>query len=79
MAAALGLHLALTPVRSPQLNGILEAFVRTLRRDFAKLAILPDAETAMGLLPAWFEDYNTVHPHSGLRFLSPREFLAQCA
>jgi len=29
-------------------------------------------ETAMRLLPGWFEDYNTVHPHSGLRFLSPR-------
>ena len=27
------------------------------------------------LLPAWFEDYNEVHPHSGLKFLSPREFL----
>ena len=29
----------------------------------------------MRLLPTWFEDYNTVHPHSGLRMLSPREFL----
>ena len=27
----------------------------------------------------WIEDYNTVHPHSGLRFLSPREFLALSA
>jgi putative transposase len=31
------------------------------------------------LLPGWIEDYNTVHPHSGLRFLSPREFLALSA
>jgi hypothetical protein len=22
-----------------------------------------------------YEDYNEVHPHSGLKFLSPREFL----
>jgi putative transposase len=79
MATALGLRLAFTPVRSPQSNGISEAFVKTLRRDYAKLAVLPDAETAMALLPAWIEDYNTVHPHSGLRFLSPREFLAQSA
>lgn len=28
-------------------------------------------------LPAWFENYNAVHPHSGLRMLSPREFIAQ--
>ena len=33
------------------------------------------AETVIALLPAWFEDYNEVHPHSGLKFLSPREFL----
>jgi putative transposase len=34
-----------------------------------------DAETVIALLPAWFEDYNEVHPHSGLKFLSLREFL----
>jgi hypothetical protein len=39
------------------------------------LSILPDAETVIALLPAWFEDYNEVHPHSGLKFSSPREFL----
>ena len=78
-ATALGLCLAFTPVRSPESNGIAEAFVKTLRRDYARLAILPDAETAMRLLPSWIEDYNTVHPHSGLRFLSPREFLALSA
>jgi len=74
-ATALGLRLAFTPVRSPQSNGISEAFVKTLRRDYARLTILPDAEAVMRLLPTWFEDYNTVHPHSGLRMLSPREFL----
>jgi putative transposase len=78
-ATALGLHLAFTPVRSPESNGIAEAFVKTLRRDYAKLTILPDAETAMRLLPGWIDDYNTVHPHSGLKMLSPREFLALSA
>jgi putative transposase len=65
----------LTPVRSPQYNGIAEAFVKTFKRDYARLSILPDAATVIALLPAWFEDYNEVHPHSGLKFLSPREFL----
>ena len=55
--------------------GIAEAFVKTFKRDYARLSILPDAETVIALLPAWFEDYNEVHPHSGLKFLSPREFL----
>jgi hypothetical protein len=39
------------------------------------VSILPDAATVIALLPAWFEDYNEVHPHSGLKFLSAREFL----
>ena len=78
VATALGLRLAFTPVRSPQSNGISEAF-KTLRRDYARLMLLPDAEAAMQLLPGWIEDYNTVHPHSGLRFLSPREFLVLSA
>jgi putative transposase len=78
-AAALGLRMLFTPVRSPQSNGIAEASVKTLKRDYARLAILADAETAMRLLPAWFEDYNTIHPNSGPRMLSPREYLSRSA
>jgi transposase InsO family protein len=73
-ATALGLRLAFTPVRSPESNGIAEAFVKTLRRDYARLSILADAEAILRLLPGWFEDYNALHPHSALRFLSPREY-----
>jgi putative transposase len=79
IATALGLHLAFTPVRSPESNGIGEAFVKTLKRDYARVSLLPDAETVLRLLPGWIEDYNIIHPHSGLRFLSPREFLALSA
>ena len=74
-ATALGLKLCFTPVRSPESNGIAEAFVKTFKRDYARLSILPDAKTVIALLAAWFEDYNEVHPHSGLKFFSPREFL----
>jgi putative transposase len=73
-AAALGLRLCFTPIRSPQSNGMAEAFVKTFRRDYLRLSILPDAATVFGLLPAWFGDYNTIHPHSALRFQSPVEF-----
>ena len=62
-------------MRSPEGNGISEAFVKTLKRDYARLTLLPDAETVIRLLPGWRRHYNTVHPHSGLRMLSPREFL----
>jgi transposase InsO family protein len=78
-ATALGLRLAFTPARSPESNGIAEAFVKTLKRDYARVTLLPDAPTILGLVSAWIEDYNTSHPHSGLRMLSPREFRARCA
>jgi len=29
----------------------------------------------MRQLPAWFEHYNTVHPHRALGYRSPREFI----
>ncbi len=70
IALALGLRLAFTPVRSPESNGMAEAFVKTLKRDYARLHLIPDAETALALLPSWIDDYNDSHPHSGLRFLS---------
>ena len=33
---ALGLPLCFTPVRSPESNGIAEAFVKTFKRDYAR-------------------------------------------
>jgi len=75
VAAALGIDLLFTPVRSPQSNGMSEAFVKTLKRDYASTVILPDAETILALLPEWIDDYCEVHPHSGLKYRSPREFL----
>src|SRR6185295_16617550 len=78
-ATALGLRLCFTPVRSPESNGICEAFVKALKRDYARLSILPNSQTVFALLPSWFEDYNEVHPHSGLKFRSPREFLRMSA
>ena len=74
-ARALGLTMLFTPVRSPESNGMSEAFVKTLKRDYASVSILPDAATILALLPDWIEDYCEVHPHSGLKFRSPREFI----
>ena len=79
-AQQLGLRPCFTPVRSPQSNGISEAFVATLKRDYVQVTPLPDATLALAWLPAWFEDYNINHPHSGLKMRSPREFIqAQAA
>ena len=75
-ARQLGLKPCFTPVQSPQSNGISEAFVNTLKRDYVHVSPLPDAETVFGLIAGWIEDYNENHPHSGLKMRSPREFIA---
>lgn len=64
-----------TPVASPQSNGMSEAFVKTLKRDYVRVNPLPDAETVLRLIGDWIEDYNDNHPHSGLKWRSPREFI----
>jgi putative transposase len=76
-ATALGLVACFTPVRSPESNGVCEAFVKTLKRDYVRVSPCPDALSVLQQLPAWFDDYNTIHPHSGLQMRSPREFIAQ--
>ena len=75
-ARQIGLKPCFTPIKSPQSNGMSEAFVNTLKRDYIHVTPLPDGETASRLIGAWIEDYNTNHPHSGLKMRSPREFIA---
>lgn len=71
-ARQLGLKPCFTPVRSPQSNGISEAFVHILKRDYVCVSPLPDASTALTSLAGWIEDYNDNHPHSRLKMHSPR-------
>lgn len=74
-ARAIGLIPRTTPVESPQSNGMAEAFVRTLKRDYARVSDKPNAQAVIDQLPAWFEHYNSVHPHKALGYRSPREFI----
>jgi transposase InsO family protein len=73
-ASACGLLLRNTPASSRESNGVAEAFVKTFKRDYVYVANLPDPETVLAKLPAWFDDYNEHQPHKGLKMLSPRQF-----
>ena len=76
-ARDIGLVPRTTPVSSPQSNGMAEAFVRTLKRDYVRVNPRPDAQTVIDQLPHWIEHYNSVHPHRALGYRSPREYIAQ--
>jgi transposase InsO family protein len=64
-----------TPVESSERNGMAEAFVKTLKRDYVRVSSIPDAAAAPALIHRWIEDYNTVHRHSRLGYRSPREYI----
>jgi len=64
---------------SPQSNGMAESFVNTFKRDYVARMDLHDAQTVLAQLPAAFEHFNEVHPHSSLKMRSPREFRRQQA
>jgi transposase InsO family protein len=63
-AHELGLVPMTTPAYSPQSNGLAEAFVKTLKRDYVAGAELRDAETVLAQLADWLDDCNTRAPHS---------------
>jgi len=74
-AAQLNLEPCLTPVESPESNGLAEAFVHTLKRDYIRVNPIPSAPVALDQIAGWIEDYNEIHPHSGLKMRSPREYI----
>jgi putative transposase len=63
-----------TPAASPQSNGMSEAFVNTLRRDYIVGADLATAAGVVDQIPVWIADYNAIAPHSALGFRSPQQY-----
>jgi putative transposase len=63
-----------TPAASPESNGMSEAFVNTLRRDYLEGADLSTAALVLEQIPAWIADYNAVAPHSALGYQSPQQY-----
>ena len=79
IALALNLEPCFTPVESPESNGMAEAFVKTFKRDYVRVSLIPHAPAALAQIDLWMEDYNTVHPHSRLGYRSPREYITACS
>lgn len=73
-ARHLNLLTCYTAPYSPSSNGMAEAFVHTIKRDYVYLSDCDSAKSVMKMLPKWFDDYNNVAPHSALDMMSPIEF-----
>ncbi len=74
MGRYLGLKSCFTAPYTPESNGMSEAFVATLKRDYVYTSDCKDAQTVMKLMKKWIKDYNNVAPHSGLGMKSPVEY-----
>lgn len=65
------------PAYSPESNGMAEAFVKMMKRDYVDGADLDSAAAVLDQLPRWVADYNGVAPHSALGYLAPQQYRAQ--
>lgn len=71
-AAALGLVPWFTPVYSRESNGVSEAFVKTLKRNYARMQPRPNADTVLACLGIGIGEYNEHLPPRARQALAPR-------
>lgn len=71
----LNLKSCFTASYSPESNGMSEALVKTIKRDYVYVSDCESAQVVMELLPHWINDYNENAPHSALKMMSPRNFI----
>lgn len=74
LARELGLQCCYTAAYSPESNGMAEAFVKTIKRDYVYVNDCFSAEAVLEMLPVWINDYNEIAPHSSLGMKSPLEY-----
>lgn len=74
---AMGLIPCHTPRRSPESNGLAEAFFGSFKRDYVYQACLDTRADVGRQVPGWIAHYNQHAPHSALGMQSPAEFYAE--
>ena len=75
-AQAMGLLPCPTPRRSPESNGLAEAFFGSLGRDYVYQAWLETLQEAQRQLPGWIMHDNHEAPHSALGMHAPAGYSA---
>jgi putative transposase len=74
MARSLNLKSCFTAAYSPESNGMSEALVKTIKRDYVYVNDCETADSTISMLPSWIKDYNEQAPHSALDMMSPSEY-----
>lgn len=74
LARQLNLKSCFTAPYSPESNGMSEAFVNTIKRDYVYVNDCDSAGNVLKMLGDWFVDYNQNAPHSALGMKSPVEY-----
>lgn len=75
VARKYGLKSCFTAAGSPESNGMSEALVNTFKRDYVYTSDCTNAKKVLKLIPKWIKDYNEIAPHSGLKMMSPADYI----
>jgi transposase InsO family protein len=75
---AIGVELMPVAPASPWENGVVESFHGRLRDEFLDRSVFENVADAKAQAAAFKREFNTVRPHSGLGYKTPREFAATC-
>ena len=73
-AASLGIRLEYIYVNTPEQNGHIESFHKTLKKEYVWPREFADMQEAREALQEAFEDYNGERIHSALGYITPSEF-----
>lgn len=74
LGQSMNLQCCFTMAYSPESNGMAEALVKTIKRDYVYASDCVNPDVVLKMISDWFKDYNEVAPHSALGMLSPIEY-----
>ena len=74
----IGVELRAVAPASPWQNGYVESFHGKLRDEFLNLSVFADVADAKAQADWFKREYNTVRPHSGLGYQTPKAYAARC-
>lgn len=76
-AGLLGLHLEFIAASTPEQNGHIESFHGKFKREYVWPQEFRTFQEAEAAIKEAFVDYNSVRPHSSLKYMTPYEFVAK--